>query len=78
MKKKLFIAALFLNLSVTPAIISLYGNYVVKATETENQGIQPYTEKTGYRYKKVNGTTYKRLWSYTKQKWLELEWTLVE
>ncbi len=36
MKKKLFIAALFLNLSVTPAIISLYGNSVVKATETEN------------------------------------------
>ncbi|MFG6327908.1 MAG: hypothetical protein K1W06_00280 [Lachnospiraceae bacterium] len=70
MRKKLFIAASFLNLSVTPAISSLYSTSVIKAAEAENPGIQPYFEKTGYRYKKINETTYRRLWSYTKQKWL--------
>ncbi|MCI9079632.1 MAG: hypothetical protein HFH68_12065 [Lachnospiraceae bacterium] len=78
MKKKLFIAALFLNLSVTPAISSLYSTSVVKAAETENPGIQPYTEKTRYKYKVINGRLHKRLWSFEHNKWLEPKWTPVD
>lgn len=78
MKKKLFLTALFLNLSVVPSIIPPYGTFTTKALASEVPEIQPYSDIKGYRYKKVNGKTYKRLWSYTNNKWLEPKWTLVE
>ena len=78
MKKKLLLTALFLNLSVVPSIISPYDAFTTKALASEIQSVQPYSNKIGYIYKHVNGKTYKRLWSYTYNKWLEPKWTPVE
>ena len=49
MKKKLFLTALFLNLSVVPSIIPPYCTFTTKALASEVPGIQPYTEETGYK-----------------------------
>lgn len=70
MKKKLFLATLFLNLSVMPAASYLSGTFVPKAVAAEAPGIQPYNNTTGYKYKVINGKLYKRLWSYKHNKWL--------
>lgn len=78
MKKKLFLTALFLNLSVVPSIIPPYCTFATKALASEVPGIQPYTEETGYKYKVINGKLHKRLWSFKYNKWLEPKWTLVE
>lgn len=33
-------------------------------------------EVTGYKYKYFDGVKYKRLWSYTYNRWIDPEWTL--
>jgi len=76
MKKKLFLTALFLTLQIITTSIPC-SHATVKAAATENPGIQPYNKKTGYKYKKINGRLYKRLWSFSQNKWLEPEWTPV-
>ena len=78
MKKKLFLAALFLNLSIVPSVISPSGTFVTKAVASEIPDIQPYVKETGYKYKIINGKLHKRLWSFKHNKWLEPEWTPVE
>lgn len=78
MKKKLFLIALFLNLSAVPSIISPYDTFTTKVLAAEVPDIQPYYNISGYRYKTINGKLYKRLWSYTDNKWLEPKWTAVE
>lgn len=78
MKKKLFLTALFLNLSVVPSIISPYDAFTTKALASEVPGIQPYAEETGYKYKIIDGKLHKRLWSFKYNKWLEPKCTPVE
>lgn len=44
---------------------------------TVNEIISPRVEKTGYKYKTEKGFTYKRLWSYTNQCWIDPYWIKV-
>lgn len=44
-------------------------------SKVENE-ILPRGEVTGYKYKYFNGVKYKRLWSYTYNRWIDAEWTL--
>ncbi|MCI8630403.1 MAG: hypothetical protein HFE57_13105 [Firmicutes bacterium] len=48
----------------------------VATSSVQNEMINPRAEKTGYKYKYVNGVKYKRLWSYTYEKWIDKEWTI--
>lgn len=45
------------------------------AAAAQASGIQPYSNQTGYKYKTVNGRLYKRLWSYTYNRWEEPNWS---
>lgn len=77
MKKKLFLTTLFLILQIVMASIPGNPAYVRASTTEETPGIQPHAENIGYKYKIINGRPHKRLWSYTKNKWLEPGWTPV-
>ncbi len=44
---------------------------VMTAGETT---VNPRGEVTGYKYKVENGITYKRLWSYTSNCWIDPYW----
>lgn len=76
MKKRLLITALLLSLAITP-----FNQSTINAATTEQtvvpQTIQPRGNQTGYKYKSMNGKLYKRLWSYTYNRWEDPEWTLV-
>lgn len=37
---------------------------------TQEQTVQPMTDQTVWRFKKVNGKRYKRLYNITTQKWI--------
>lgn len=43
---------------------------------TETERIQPRRNITGYKYKILNGHQWKRLWSYTYNRWEDPAWTL--
>jgi len=49
---------------------------VFKTQNNNDSSIMPYSEKTGYKYKTINGLRYKRLWSYTYNRWIDPQWTL--
>lgn len=76
MKKKIFVTILCILLSTTPMNLSMANTAVANATETTDSGIVTYSNKTGYKYKVINGRVYKRLWSYTYNRWEEPKWTL--
>ncbi len=38
---------------------------------------QPMKEVTGYKYKWVDGIQYRRLWSYTYERWVDDHWSPV-
>lgn len=42
----------------------------------EASDIMPRKNKTGYIYRTYNGKRWKRLWSYTYNRWEEPNWTL--
>ncbi len=52
------------NISQNTAVLNIQDNIAV-----------PYSETTGYKYKYINGVKYKRLWSYTRQEWIDKHWT---
>lgn len=47
-----------------------------KIITTIGTTITPYGNITGYKYKILNGRQWKRLWSYTYNKWMDPAWTL--
>lgn len=51
------------NISQNIAVLNIQDNTAV-----------PYAEKTGYKYKYINGVKYKRLWSYTYNRWIDDGW----
>ncbi len=76
MKKKLFVTALCLLLTTMPAKYNSIYTICTKTASAAISTIQPYANKTGYKYKFENGKTWKRLWSYTYNRWEEPNWTL--
>ncbi len=75
MKKKMIIMILSLLLSV--ASINLLGirNSATATVSAATSGIQPYSNRTGYKYTYQDGKLWKRLWSYTYNRWEEPHWT---
>ncbi len=59
-------------------VINVYAEYNDNYYTASNSNIVIETrgEITGYKYKYFNGVKYKRLWSYTYNRWIDPEWTL--
>ena len=78
MKKKLFVTILCLQLIIITMPIQIFTTFATfsKTASATVPNIQPYANKTGYKYKYENGKTWKRLWSYTYHRWEEPYWTL--
>lgn len=74
MKRKVAVVVSLLTLSISANIYLTNGN-AAKAVAAVSES-QPYANRTGYKYKISNGRVYKRLWSYTYNRWEEPNWTL--
>lgn len=72
MNKKIF-KVLCIVLSIVPAIF--FNPTITKTATATVPDIQPYTNQTGYKYRLIDGKLYKRLWSYTYNRWEEPSWT---
>ncbi len=75
MKRKVAVVVSLLTLSISANIYLTNGN-AVKTVSAAVSESQPYANRTGYKYKISNGRVYKRLWSYTYNRWEEPNWTL--
>lgn len=56
-----------------PVSASSYNEYSIS---TATEGIHTLSNNIGWRFKTVNGKTYKRLYNYSKNKWIG-DWILV-
>lgn len=77
MKKRILILALLLSLTLAPINVSASSAVASDGPTATFPGIQPYGNQTGYKYKILNGKLWKRLWSYTYNRWEDPAWTLV-
>ncbi len=79
MKKFLILSFAVLCVSSSVFAVSAFAetkqNNPVFESQNNNDGIMPYSEDTGYKYKYINGVKYKRLWSYTYERWIDPKWT---
>jgi len=78
MKRKLLItlSALFLIMALSPITALASDEILSTQTTTDNIEIQQFGNITGYIYKIYNGKQWKRLWSYTYNRWEDPKWTL--
>lgn len=77
MKKMPFLSLLLLSLMLTPTAV-MADNFISTASSMKDTSqIQPYGNITGYKYKTYEGKLWKRLWSYTYNRWEDPNWTLV-
>lgn len=78
MKQKLLItlSILFLATTFSPITVSANGDVASTQNVTGYSKVEPYGNVTGYIYKIYNGKQWKRLWSYTYNRWEDPEWTL--
>lgn len=74
MKKTLPICILLCLLFASPKIT--LANEIPSQISTTSESISPYSDIIEWRYKAVNGKLYKRLYNYSKGKWIG-EWILV-
>lgn len=65
-------SALTLSMSTAAFAQNLDEPAVVSADEAT---ISPRAEDVGYKYTTINGKKYKRLWSYTYNRWIDDAWT---
>ncbi len=78
---KTAIRFIFINMCL---LVSLFSINVFAEICEQNQiinyqssEISPKTEDvTGYKYKNINEVKYKRLWSYTYEKWIDEDWSV--
>ncbi|MDE7310696.1 MAG: hypothetical protein K2N87_03590 [Eubacterium sp.] len=73
MEKKKLIPLLCLLLISAP--VNTFADSRLTNIQTKNHYIQPFINRTGYKYKAENGIIWKRLWSYTYNRWEDSEWT---
>lgn len=78
---KTAIRFIFINMCLLVSLFSI--NVFAKICEQnqiinyQSSEISPRTEDvTGYKYKYINGVKYKRLWSYTYEKWIDEDWSV--
>ena len=69
MKKKIFV--IVLSTLLTTITVNPTNTYITKTASAAPPNIQPYANKTGYKYKTIYGKLYKRLWSYKYNRWEE-------
>lgn len=73
---KVFLILTFILSINTANIYAQETDSVAQEVSTTNEeGISPYSEVTGYIYKEIEGVMYKRLWSYTYNHWIDPVWT---
>lgn len=75
MKKFLITTFMFCTLLITIPIPTLASSNINLLTSTSRE-ITPKINSTGYIYITMNGKRYKRLWSYTYNRWEEPRWSL--
>ena len=73
--KKIFVLMLCVFTIALPATVSAQNIFPAVSMEETSPGIQPRKNVTGYKYMTLNGKRYKRLWSYTYNKWEDPAWT---
>ena len=81
LKKMLIISLVTTTISGSLAIqtyaqSSLTSNNSVKLLMSEDTTVSPLSDIIEWRYKEQNGKLYKRLFNYTKEKWVG-DWKLV-
>ena len=78
MKQKLLIAltALLLTFTLTPTSTLAYDDTTLSQSPIASSEAQPRGNITGYIYKIYDKKQWKRLWSYTYNRWEEPDWTL--
>ena len=52
-----------------------FAEEIYSSPTAEGTTISPKIEITEYRYKYINGIKYKRLWSVTRNCWIDPAWT---
>lgn len=76
MKRKFILITICLMATLSP--MSVYAGDINESQQsysTTNE-ISPRANITGYIYKILDGKQWKRLWSYTYDRWEEPNWTL--
>lgn len=78
MKMKKYFVAFGIILAVTvlsaiPSFASASVDGIITSTE-KFIAEDDRAEQVGYKYKTENGITYRRLWSYTYNHWIDPEW----
>lgn len=78
MMRKIFITLLLFILTLTfmPTTGLAHTSITPYTLSEEASKIMPMTNTTGYIYKTYNGKSWKRLWSYTYNRWEEPNWSL--
>lgn len=65
----LILSFIFINTS------SVFAEEIYSVTSMEEDAITPRGEITEYKYKYIGGVKYKRLWSVTRNCWVDPAWT---
>lgn len=72
------VSTICLLLTMTPLnVCAAKSGESVEAPVAVQSEVAPQAHVKGYKYKMLNNRMWKRLWSYTYNKWLDPEWTLV-
>lgn len=73
--KKMFLLMFSVCTIAFPATVSAQSIFPAASVEKTSSGIQPYGNHTGYKYMTIAGKRFKRLWSYTYNRWEDPAWT---
>jgi len=77
MKRRILVSLAMLFLAVNLAPMTTYSSdEVVTEHSPQDLEIELRRNITGYIYKIYNGRQWKRLWSYTYNKWVDSYWSL--
>lgn len=49
-------------------------NIEINIAKAKFYSVEPRAEETGYKYMEINGVMYRRLWSYTRNCWIDDKW----
>lgn len=58
--------------------VSVFADEVVNEADivTAEEAVEPRAVSTGYKYTKINGVCWRRLWNYTDGVWVDDAWTV--
>lgn len=70
-----FVTQVILSFHIIYANPSYTDTQVILHNANSSSEIVPRANVTGYQYMEIDGVLYKRLWSYTYDRWEEPYWT---